>query len=441
MKHLKSINIFLVAAVFPLLLAFSSCIFDTGGFTDDENDLLTYPVTFSIRTRTGNDVNATNDELMHTIDLYIVNNSDNKIEKIISLTFSSLTEEHKLTSKLTKGAKTVYGFANLTSSQKASLGLNTPVEGDELKPETMSAKTCILSNDYQIITTPGSEQYLPMSSTATFTVTNTSGQTFSLELIRMLCKIKLTFVNETGYTIALKEFVLGPFTNTAVYALPTDTLGAPVFPGTATRDAFTKTLTPVNLINNSSAEYSMYFNETAVPDNGFLKLNVTTQKEGSASDVYRMSLTNLNYLNRNDYLPLTVILSDYKLDLFVRSYPPIGGYASVTTTGTDEYYCNFSGGGPFVITPKLTKLSDNTDVSLSTIDFSFTDASTSIFSTAPVLNYKYEKPSDPTFKSAEITGILNTTGSGKALLNISLNITSGTGIIRTIACKVYIVLN
>jgi hypothetical protein len=431
----------MVTALFTTLLCLSSCIFDAGNFTDDEKDLLTYPVTFSIRTRTGNDVNATNDELMRSIDLYIVNNTDNKIEKIINLSFTGMTEEHKLTLKLTKGLKTVYGFANLTNSQKNAIGLSSLIEGNTLLPATMSSATCNLSNDYQIITTPGSEQYIPMSNMAGFTVTNTSGQTFNFELIRMLSKIKITFVNESGYTMAFKEYSLSPFTKSAIYALPKNNLGAPVFSGTATSEAFTKTLTSVNLINNSSIEYSMYLNETQVPDDGFFKLNVTTQKDGSVTNVYRMSLTNLNYINRNDYLPLTVILSDYKLELTARSYPPIGGYASITTTGTDEYYCRFSGGGPFIITPKLTKLSDNTEVSLTTVDFSYTDAATSIFSSIPALSYKYDKPSDPTFKSAEISGTLNSTGSGKALVNILLNITSGTGVVRTIACKVYIVLN
>lgn len=431
----SKVNIFIY--IIPLFILLNSCIFDTGGFTDEEYSL-TYPVTFTIKTRTGNDVYASEEELMHKLDLYIVNNADNKIEKIINLEFTSLTEEHKADVKLTSGNKTIYSFANLQDAQKTEIGISGLTEGNTMPDMTNAG--CTLPNGFSIV--PLSNLYMPMSKKSVIRVTKMSGQNFSIEMVRMMCKVKLTFKNETGYKLAIKEFSLSPFTSSAIFALPQIIQGAPSFPVAISRQDYTRTLSPEpSLENNASVEYFTYLNETAVPDDGYFKLKIKTQKDGSIQQDIRMSLTNLKYLNRNDYMPLTVIISDYKLDMIVRSYPPIGGYASVTTTGTDEYYCNFSGGGPFVITPKLTKLSDNTDVSLSSLDFSYTDASTSIFSTPPTLSYKYEKPSDPTFKSAEITGILNTTGSDKALLNISLNITSGTGITRTIACKVYIVLN
>lgn len=429
MKIFKKINIFF-SFTLSVILTLNSCIFDPGGFTDDNENVLTYPVTFTIKTRSASDIYASDEEMMHIIDLYIVNNLDSKIEKIIHLQFTALTEEHKESLKLTTGRKIVYGFANLSSAQKTDIGLDGLAESNVM-PDLSSAD-CTLSNGFSIITTSGSEQYLPMSNSSTFNVTNTSGQAFNLELVRLLCKIKLTFRNESGYKLAIKDFSLSPFTSSAIYALPRNTQGKPVFPGVLSQAIYNQTLSPEpSLENNESVEYNAYLNETSVSDDGFLKLNVTTVKDGSIINVYRMSLTNLNYLNRNDYLPLTVILSDYKLALEVRSYPPIGGYATSVSTGTDEYYINFTGGGPFVIIPKLTKISDGSVVTLanSDITFTYTDATTTIFDTPPTLS------------NAEITGVLKTTGTGKALCNVSLNILTGSGITRILTYKVYISLN
>lgn len=145
----------------------------------------------------------------------------------------------------------------------------------------------------------------------------------------------------------------------------------------------------------------------------------------------RMSLTSLSYLNRNDYLPLDIILTDYKLDVEVMSYPPIGGYPASVTTNADGYHCMFPGGGPFIIIPKLKKLSDGSTIPLTDSDwtFTFTDASTTIFDKVPAL------------KDGEIKGSLKSSATGVALCNISVNVQTSASVTRTLSYKMYISQN
>lgn len=406
-----------------ILLILCSCAEDNNPITVKSGDE-TYSVTYRISTRSSSDANASDNEMMKSILLFVVD-ANNKIEKKVTETFQEMKKIYEIKIQLTPGAKTVYGFSNLSASNLTEAGLANLEIGNTM-PDLTSA-TFTIANGFTIDITSGN--YLPMSNKTTFTVTNIANQSFNMELIRMVCKMKLNFKNETGHAITLKDIVLSPVTTSAIYLLPrSNGLIAPTLPGTKTTGNYTYTFNS-NLSFADKTElkdYIFYFNESQVDNNGWFKLTLNTLN-GTDNEV-RMSLTDLTFINRNDYLPLNIILTDYKLELDLKSYPPIGGYAAVVSTTTDGYHCTFPGGGPFVITPKLIQISNNSVVTDANWSFTYTDAS-SIFDKVPTLS------------NGEIKGTLKSSATGTALCTISVNVSTSENITRMLSYRVYISQN
>lgn len=404
----------------------TSCLGDKEqDVTDSEKE--TYSITYRISTKSSNDQFASDDEMMKTILLFIVD-SNNKIERKVAQTLPATKQVHEIEVKLTAGIKTVYGFANLSAENIATAGLN--LEEGVTMPDLSSA-TATIANGFSINSTTNS--YLPMSNKTAFTVAKIAGQTFNMELIRMVCKMKLNFKNETGNTISLKNIVLSPVTTSSVYLLPRSNGEVPPeLPESTTAGDYSYIFsgTPSFISGGTLNDFQFYFNESQVSQNGYFKLTLNTLRDG-ITDEARMSLTNLSYINRNNYLPLDIVLTDYRLDLEVLSYPPIGGYPASVTKETDGYHCKFPGGGPFIITPKLVKISDNSIVSVGNSEwsFSYTDAAPTIFDKAPEL------------KNGEIKGTIKSSAGSKVMCIVSVNVITSTNVTRTISYKMYISQN
>nr|WP_321373032.1 hypothetical protein [uncultured Bacteroides sp.] len=407
-----------------ILLILCSCIEDDNLTTTVKSGEETYSVTYRISTRSSSDANASDNEMMKSILLFVVN-ANNKIEKKVTETFQEMKKLYEIKIQLTPGTKTVYGFSNLSASNLTEAGLANLEIGNTMPDLTNSALT--IANGFTIDAISGN--YLPMSNKTTFTVTNIANQSFNMELIRMLCKMKLNFKNESGHSITLKDIVLSPVTTSAIYLLPrSNGLTAPALPVTKTTGNYTYTFNSSSSFADKAElkDYIFYFNESQVNNNGWFKLTLNAIN-GTDNEV-RMSLTDLTFINRNDYLPLNIILTDYKLELDLKSYPPIGGYAAAVSTTTDGYRCTFPGGGPFVITPKLVQLSSNSVITDANWSFTYTDAS-SIFDKVPTLN------------NGEIKGTLKSSATGTALCTISVNVSTSENITRMLSYRVYISQN
>ncbi len=412
-----------ITLFFLLAVVFSSCNSEEKNISGAEKTSV--HLTYLISTRSSGDPNASDNEMIKKILLFVVD-SNNKVEKKVTESLVSTQQQYETEMQLTTGTKTVYGFANLSAENIANAGLD--IEEGASMPDLSNA-TATLANGY----TATSDNYIPMSNKTTFTVENKENQTFSLELLRMLCKIKLNFKNETGHTITLKNVVIDPVTTSAVYLLPRlNENTAPELPDKFTTSSYTYNFSesPSFVDGGRLNNFQFYMNESKVLNSGWFKLTLNTLRDGSTEEM-RMSLTSLSYLNRNDYLPLDIILTDYKLDVEVMSYPPIGGYPASVTTNADGYHCMFPGGGPFIIIPKLKKLSDGSTIPLTDSDwtFTFTDASTTIFDKVPAL------------KDGEIKGSLKSSATGVALCNISVNVQTSASVTRTLSYKMYISQN
>jgi hypothetical protein len=73
-----------------------------------------------------------------------------------------------------------------------------------------------------------------------------------------------------------------------------------------------------------------------------------------------------DYIARNDYRIIPIVIDDYKLELVPYDFPAIGVYpASVKEIEDDLYEMTFHDYGHFHLVPKVTKTSDNTTIAYS----------------------------------------------------------------------------
>ena len=384
----------------------------------------TYPVTLKVVTRSANDANSSDEETMNTLTLFFVD-ANNKVEEIYTKEYGALFQEEETVSvDLTAGAKKVYGFSNLFPAALSS------VQKGDVMP-LIDEATQLISNGYTIDAAAG--RYLPMSNKININVANTSGQVFTMELIRLVSKIQLMITNETGGNVTLENIKIQPLTNSSVYLFPhSDAGGNSVLPSGTTTESYTHALGSIVLTDGASkTDFTpFYVNESATVSGDWFQIILFTKRNGAAEET-RMALTQIGVLNRNDFLKLPLVLTDYKLNLGVMSYPPIGGYPAAVSSHSDGYHCVFAGGGPFIITPELIKISDGSVVPVADADwtFSYTDVSPSMFEVPPVL------------KNGEITGTIKLLATGKVLCTVSAAIKTPDNMTRLISYKVYIIQN
>ncbi len=421
----KILSIPLLWGLFSLLLQ-SACTSDADLPHSVQAEGIPCTIEYRLSTPRVDDPYATDAEMMKTI-LIIVVQADGTIESLEEITLPQTEAEYVAELEVTSGKKRIYGFSNLTDAMRAEANLASLSVGS-IMPD-LSGSTLTLPNGYEIDET--AERYLPMSNYTDITVSSVSGQTFRLELIRMICKVKFTFTNESGGDLTLNQLIFTPLTTSSVYLLPADS-DAPVFPAGRTEGDYTHTFGPEYMFaDGEELVYTTYINESTLSGSGWFQILLTTQTGTGTLSEERMALTELSSLYRNDYLNIPLILSDYKLELDVRSYPPIGGYPAEVVEEGDAYHITFSGGGPFVIVPHLIQLSTGTEVTMSDSDwtYTYTDTTPGFFDEEPLL------------KDGEIYGVIQTTATGSVLFTLSAQITTSAGMQRTITYKIYLIQN
>lgn len=349
-------NILLGLCAVSALLFFAACEGDSEN--EQETDDTTYAVKFEVDTRATAAASRTKEEdqqaeKMKSVLIFIVNASG-KIEATINEVFpvTDLRESYQQTVELTTGKKTIYGFANLTDDMRTTAGIGNLKKEDNFPVENIKTALC----------STGSREsnYIPMSNMQEVTINKLPGQSYSIELIRLMCKITFTITNETGDEIELQQIETKPVTSmgTDVYLLPSDDGDIDLPAGTGTGTVTKEWPSPKKLaVGTTTAPFTIYLNESTVPNDGWFTFQLNTIKSFTTNSD-RFSISGTRVLKRNDHLPVNILLTDYKLRLDVLSYPPIGGYPSVDVPMKDkEYYAHFPGGGPFIVTPNLTKYS------------------------------------------------------------------------------------
>ncbi len=324
--------------------------------------------------------------------------------------------EEKVT--LATGNYTAYNFANIAKSALPTT-LQNPVVGSTLDVASLETATfAVNGNNF----TPSETDRIgiPMSNKQPLTIT-ASDKEKDLIVVRMLAKMEIRLYNETGANVKVTRVMLSDVTKN-----PTDNENAAnlkLLPAWTTADATagpnnmkvtehgglqpnvattaktadfiyavptdeqtvgTATYTDAN--SPAAKVYTFYINETAKPANAFGRFTLTIETEVTTGSTtthldQRFALiddsnvtphtndddaTNdqgkWDYIARNDYRIIPVVLDDYRLELVPYDFPAIGVYPASVKEEDGRFTINFHDYGHFHLVPYVTKISTGESV-------------------------------------------------------------------------------
>lgn len=243
---------------------------------------------------------------------------------------------------------------------------------------------------------------IPMSNVQELAIDGSSD--VDLIVVRMMAKIEIQLFNETGSEVKVQSVTLSDLTGNVdnnLKLLPNYTTASsantmeyvhkdiqPNLNGTPAKVDYTYEV-PTAKQAVSTATYAsgtpartltFYVNESATPTNPDGLFYLTLKLANGSTSELRYALINQNgkttvdnnawnYIARNDYRIIPIVIDDYKLELIPYDFPPIGVYpCSVKEIENDLYEMTFHDYGHFHLVPKVTKISDNTVVPYSSSD-------------------------------------------------------------------------
>lgn len=250
----------------------------------------------------------------------------------------------------------------------------------------------VAGNNFNLTTHNGfGARGIPMSNVQTKTVSD--GSNVELVVIRMMAKIELQVYNDKGSDVTVESFTLTDVTKNSdgnlkllpslsaaghdVMTIPTHGDISPNL-GTSTSKGDIK-LYPNETVsasaNNTTAgtpkKFTFYVNESVRPTNAFNHFFLKIKLAGEAEERYVLiddkgSTTaddnKWDYIARNDYRVIPIVLDDYKLDMIPYDFPAIGVYPASVKEEDGIYTINFHDYGHFHLQPVVKKVSDSSVV-------------------------------------------------------------------------------
>lgn len=390
---IKKIYTILIMSV-ALLMAACSSDSETAGLTDDNGYVQLRIMTESSRAKVTRwqDTKAEDKEMMN-LWVVVVTDGNGVVKKCYACAPTGTQREDDDVAQLPKGNYTVYSFANISVANVCSLlGITAPatiptigatpvaidvtgtVSDDGSKTATINGNNFdpTATNNYGVAG-------IPMSNKQTITAQDVKKD---LIVVRMMAKIVLKLYNETGSPVTVKEVTLSDITDNAannLKLLPSlsnpDDMSAhdkDIQPNLNENPAPDKVdfiyEVPSNQQTVGTALYSngipaqtltFYINESATPQNAEGLFYLTLKMSNTE---YRYAIINdednhgWNYIARNDYRIIPIVIDDYKLELIPYDFPPIGVYpSSVSEIEQDLYEMTFHDYGHFHLVPRVTK--------------------------------------------------------------------------------------
>ncbi len=366
------------------------------------------------------DGNATADEMMNIWTVVITNSTTDAVVKVIACKPTGDSREIDDITELPLGTYNFYSFANMSVAQVASLlgitvDMPTMSADDTIYEATTASGTVnanknvtVSGNLFTAMTSSDDNGFgsygIPMSNVQTATIT--SSTILDLIVIRMLAKIELQVYNDSGNDVTITDITLTDVTSNVsnnLKLLPNlsaaghntmDPVHGDIQPnlnGTpATSDVTLSSLTQeVSASNNSYTDgddpvtITFYVNESATPTNVFGHYFLKITLDGETEERYALiddkgSTTaddnKWDYIARNDYRIIPIVLDDYKLDIIPYDFPAIGLYPASVKEEDGIYTINFHDYGHFHLLPQVTKVStgDVVPFTATTPDYSTT---------------------------------------------------------------------
>ena len=345
------------------------------------------------RTTNWSDTNAEDEEMMNLWVVVVTNTTDGSVVKCFACRPSAGTErEIDEVGRIVKGAYTVYSFANISVTNVCTLlGLTAPDPIPAIDSTSVEiGVTGTVSNAAEKVATINGNGFsptatnnygetgIPMSNVQTISATES---TKDLIVIRMLAKMKISVKNETGADQYIKYATISNVTSNEannLKLLPNLTNGAntmefvhgdiqPNLNGspTTTELAIPDMATETALANNATREVTFYINECKTGTNFEITIGLG---DATSTNEYRYALIDnkgatttddgkWDYIARNDYRIIPIVLDDYKLELVPYDFPPIGVYpVSVSEIDNVNHVYNFTfhDYGHFHLVPRVT---------------------------------------------------------------------------------------
>lgn len=406
-------------SIFPVLLTMLCA-----GCTSDEPSAVPEPVaaTFAISSRAGDADNTSENELINSWWMVFVDASGN-VNKILDRAADKTNavdrEEFRL--DLEPGRYTIYAGANIARS---TLGVDI-VEGETM-PDLSEATW---SNEIGTI-----GDLVPMTGTLTVNLTEGANNSFEVEVVRLWAKLCFKFTTDTSQPVTVSKISMTPALSTTVRLLPDyQSLGhAPVLPeGTTCTNAVERT-TDITVPADGEVSETFYLYESTAKDHptGRYPLSFELRYGTGAPRTVSALAYNLEYINRNDFITIPVLITDWTVDVGVLFYPPIGGYPAVLIESNDnEFYAKFGSPGKFVIRPTVSS-ADGTIVANSDLDI--------ILNTVDTDGILEQSPTYDS-NTSEIIGEIASGKYGTAVVDLEIRIKTNDTVQQTITRKFYII--
>lgn len=395
-----------------VLLFCGSCATD-----DREIDHSQFVVSFTIASHASQVDNTSPSELINFWWIAVVDKNEKVcriVERSADKTDAVQSDESYL--NLTAGQYTIYAFANIDRNDFAdNIVLNQQMP--DLSNVTWSKEIGAIG------------ALVPMTGKKTVKVTQNSS--FEIEVVRLWAKLRFRFTSNASQPVTVSKISMLPALTEAVKLLPDyqSLKQSPVLPeGTVCKLLERPTNLTISSDGGSVDETFYLFESTAeAHPTGHYPLSFDLDIGGTTRTVSALAYQ-LDYINRNDFITIPVLITDWKLQLDVRFYPPIGGYPAVIVDNKgDESYVRFGTSGFFEITPQVSDsytgaavAADNVSVALSV------ESGSEIFSQVPV------------WLNGEIVGELAENTSGTAVINLDVTVTNSS-LKQTFIRKLYII--
>ena len=384
---IKKIQIILIMSV-ALLMAACSSDSETAGLTDDNGYVQLRIMTESSRAKVTRwqDTNALDKEMMN-LWVVVVTDGGGVVKKCYACAPAAGPErEDDDVAQLPKGNYTVYSFANISVANVCSLlGITAPATIPTIGATPVAIDvTGTVSNDASKTATINGNNFdptatnnydvagIPMSNKQTITAQDVKKD---LIVVRMMAKMEVSITNDTGHEVTVQSLTISDITQNGtnnLKLLPSygvtpdypDDMAAhhqdirPNLSSSATTGDFTITVGK-NIADKTTETLTFYINESATPQNAEGLFYLTLKMSNTE---YRYAIINdednhgWNYIARNDYRIIPIVIDDYKLELIPYDFPPIGVYpASVREIEQDLYEMTFHDYGHFHLVPRVTK--------------------------------------------------------------------------------------
>ena len=300
---------------------------------------------------------------------------------------ASPVERDEFTVDLPVGTYSLYAFANLSKEELYERTGVKFVVGEKAEQNPAVAIWDDMTNN------PDEKALIPMSGTTTIDFRNT--QSFTIEVIRMLAKVRISVRNTSSSQLEVKRLSFGILNRGPVRLLP-DYAALESCPDIMDeakhgKEELTFDNIDVSLDASEQMTHTFYVRESAAkwthPAERYFVTFTVSRPGGAVADEHYAITDNLQWIQRNDFIDIPIVISDMTIDWSVLFYPPIGGYPAVMNQADgDTHLMTFGTSGKFRIRPEIKD--NNRVVPPADYDFEITEVSgdVDIFTKLPAKN-------------------------------------------------------